>query len=112
MAEAAAGTRWGSLVRADSRIMTLAGTCEVGDVLGMIGSDVLVIAPDQTGAATALVDLMLATGGEMVTVMAGSGVDDAALDALAEQMRRSYAGVELAIYRTGQPDQLLQVGVE
>ena len=37
---------------------------------------------------------------------------DAALDALAEQMRRSYAGVELAIYRTGQPDQLLQVGVE
>ncbi|MEE4024711.1 DAK2 domain-containing protein [Gordonia sp. PKS22-38] len=112
MAEAAAGTRWGSLVRADSRIMTLAGTSEVGDVLGMIGSDVLVIAPDQTGAATALVDLMLATGGEMVTVMAGAGVDDSALDALTEQMRRSYAGVELAIYRTGQADQLMQVGVE
>jgi uncharacterized protein len=112
MAEAAAGTRWGALIRAETRIMTLAGTCEVGDVLGLIGSDVLVIAPDQTGAATALVDLMLATGGEMVTVMAGSAVDDAALDAVAEQMRRSYAGVELAVYWTGQPDQLLQIGVE
>ncbi|AZG43505.1 DAK2 domain-containing protein [Gordonia insulae] len=112
MAEAAAGTRWGSLVRARAKIMTLAGTCEVGDVLGLIGSDVLVIAPDQTGAATALVDLMMTTGGEMVTVMAGSQVDDAALDAVELQMRRSYAGVELAVYRTGQSDQLLQIGVE
>ncbi|MFW0786772.1 DAK2 domain-containing protein [Gordonia sp. CPCC 206044] len=112
MAEAAAATRWGSLRRAEGRMMTLAGTCEVGDVLGLIGSDVLVIAPDQTGAATALVDLMLATGGEMVTVMAGQDVDDAALDGVAEQMRRSYPGVELAVYRTGQPDQLIQVGVE
>lgn len=112
MAEAAAGARWGSLVRADTRMMTLAGTCEVGDVLGLIGSDVLVISPDQTGAVTALADLMLATGGELVTVMAGADVDEAALEALAEQMRRNYAGVELAVYRTGQPDQLLQVGVE
>ncbi len=112
MAEAAAGTRWGSLVRAGVRMMTLAGTCEVGDVLGLIGSDVLVVAPDQTGAATALVDLMLATGGELVTIMAGGAVDDAALDAVTQQMRRSYPGVELAIYRTGQSDQLLQIGVE
>ncbi|MGC5256702.1 DAK2 domain-containing protein [Gordonia sp. DT218] len=112
MAEAAAATRWGSLVRARAKMMTLAGTCEVGDVLGLIGSDVLVIAPDQTGAATALIDLMLTTGGEMVTVMAGADVDDAALDAIGVQMRRSYPGVELAVYQTGQSDQLIQVGVE
>ncbi|MGV9710400.1 DAK2 domain-containing protein [Gordonia sp. NPDC003424] len=112
MAAAVAGTRWGSLVRADTRMMTLAGTCDIGDVLGLIGSDVLVISADQTGAATALVDLMLATGGEMVTVMAGADVDDEVLDAITVQMRRSYQGVELAIYRTGQSDQILQVGLE
>lgn len=112
MAEAAAGTRWGSLQIAEQRMMTLAGTCDVGDVLGLIGSDVLVVAPDQTGAATALVDLMLATGGELVTVLAGTEVDKAALDAIAEQMRRSYQGIELAVYETGQRHRLIEVGVE
>ncbi|MGC4932862.1 DAK2 domain-containing protein [Gordonia sp. DT30] len=112
MAEAAAGARWGSLRRAHTKVMTLAGTCEVGDILGFIGSDVLVIAPDQIEAGTALLDLMLATGGEMVTVLAGSDVDEAALDSLREHMRRNYAGIELAVYPTGQHDDLIQVGIE
>lgn len=112
MAEAAAGTRWGSLQLADQKMMTLAGMCDVGDVLGLIGSDVLVVAPDQTAAATALVDLMLATGGEMVTVLAGGEVDPAALDAITEQMRRSHPGIELAVYETGQCGDLIEVGVE
>lgn len=112
MAEAAAGARWGSLRRADTKMMTLAGTCEVGDILGLIGSDVLVIASNQAEAATALCDLMLATGGEMVTVLCGSEVDDAALDSLREHLRRNYAGIELAVYATGQADDLIQVGVE
>lgn len=112
MAEAAAGARWGSLQSATTRMMTLAGMSEVGDVLGLIGDDVLVVAPDQTSACTALVDLMLSTGGELVTVLAGVEVDEAALEAVAEQMRRSYPGIELAVYRTGQRTDLVQVGVE
>ncbi|WP_439029381.1 DAK2 domain-containing protein [Gordonia terrae] len=112
MAEAAAGARWGSLQTAGTKMMTLAGMCEVGDVLGLIGDDVLVVAPDQTSALTALVDLMLSTGGELVTVLAGVDVDDSALEAVAEQMRRSYPGIELAVYRTGQRGDLVQVGVE
>nr|WP_238419965.1 DAK2 domain-containing protein [Gordonia sp. 'Campus'] len=112
MAEAAAGARWGSLQTAGTKMMTLAGMCEVGDVLGLIGDDVLVVAPDQTSAFTALVDLMLSTGGELVTVLAGVDVDDSALEAVAEQMRRSYPGIELAVYRTGQRSDLVQVGVE
>lgn len=112
MAEAAAGTRWGSLRCADTKMVTLAGMCEVGDVMGLIGSDVLVVAPDQTGAATALIDLMLSTGGELVTVLTGSDVDSAAVEAVTEQMRRSYPGVELALYETGQRDDLMQVGIE
>ena len=112
MAEAAAGARWGSLREAEGKMMTLAGTCDVGDVLGFIGSDVLVIAPDQAQAATALLDLMLSTGGEMVTVLTGAGVDASAVDALSAHMRRNHAGIELAVYETGQADDLIQVGVE
>ncbi|OLT48838.1 dihydroxyacetone kinase [Gordonia sp. CNJ-863] len=112
MAEAAAGARWGSLQLATTKMMTLAGMSDVGDVLGLIGDDVLVVAPDQTSAGTALIDLMLATGGELVTVLAGTDVDEDALEAVGEQMRRSHPGIELAIYRTGQRSDLLQVGVE
>lgn len=112
MAEAAAGTRWGSLMRSNSTMMTLAGTCGIGDTLGLIGSDVLVIAPEQKQAATALLDLMLATGGEMVTVLAGRDLDDAAREAVSKHVRTHYAGIELALYETGQSSDLLQIGVE
>lgn len=112
MAEAAAGARWGSLAIADTKMMTLAGTCEVGDILGLIGSDVLVVANQQSEAATALVDLMLATGGEMVTVLAGAQIADDTVAVIDEHLRRSYPGVELLVYETGQKGDLIQVGVE
>ncbi|MGB3696236.1 MAG: DAK2 domain-containing protein [Gordonia sp. (in: high G+C Gram-positive bacteria)] len=112
MAEAAAGTRWGSLMRSNGKMMTLAGTCDIGDTLGLIGSDVLVIAPEQRQAATALLDLMLATGGEMVTVLAGRDLDDRARETIADHVHVNYPGIELALYETGQSSHLLQVGVE
>ncbi|WP_040517418.1 DAK2 domain-containing protein [Gordonia neofelifaecis] len=112
MAEAAAGTRWGSLMRSNTKMMTLAGTCEIGDTLGLIGSDVLVIAHEQRQAATALLDLMLATGGEMVTVLAGRDLDVPARESIAEHLRSHYPGIELALYDTAQSSHLLQVGIE
>lgn len=112
MAEASGATRWGSLRTSTGKMMTLAGTCEIGDTLGLIGSDVLVIAPEQTGAATALVDLMLATGGELVTVLAGREFGDDARARLVDHVHHQYPGIELTIYDGGQTDQLLQIGVE
>ncbi|MFT3715681.1 MAG: DAK2 domain-containing protein [Gordonia sp. (in: high G+C Gram-positive bacteria)] len=112
MAEAAAATRWGSLRCSTENLVTLAGTCEVGDVLGLIGSDVLVIAREQGQAAVALIDLMLATGGEMVTVLAGRDLDEAVRAEIEEHVRSQHPGVELAVYDGGQTRQLLQIGVE
>ena len=112
MAEAAAGARWGSLTVAETKMMTLAGTCDVGDILGLIGSDVLVVAEQQPEAATALIDLMLATGGEMVTVLAGAQIGDDTVTVIDQHLRRSYPGVELLVYQTGQRNDLIQVGVE
>lgn len=112
MAEAAAATRWGSLMRSNTKMMTLAGTCDIGDTLGLIGSDVLVIAPEQWQAASALLDLMLATGGEMVTVLAGRDLDQQAREAIAKHLHAEYPGIELTLYETGQSSHLLQVGIE
>ncbi len=112
MAEAAAGTRWGSLMTSSSRLTTLAGTCEVGDTLGLIGSDVLVIAKEASDAAIALLDLMLATGGEMVSVLAGRALDEDTRVAIAEHVRKHHSGIELEVHETGQTSHLLQVGVE
>ncbi|WP_132991746.1 DAK2 domain-containing protein [Gordonia zhaorongruii] len=112
MAEAAAATRWGSLVRSTGRMMTLAGTSEVGDILGLIGSDVLVIAHEQDEAATALLDLMLATGGEMVTILAGRDLDEETRQAIVEHFREHHRGIELEVHDAGQVGDLLQVGVE
>ncbi|SED74388.1 hypothetical protein SAMN04488550_3086 [Gordonia malaquae] len=112
MAEAAAGTRWGSLMISSGKLTTLAGTCEVGDTLGLIGSDVLVIGKQPADAATALLDLMLATGGEMVSVLAGEGLDEETLEAINEHVRKHYSGIELELHQTGQTSTLLQVGVE
>lgn len=117
MAEAAAGTRWGSIVVSKRRMMTLAGVCDVGDLLGFIGSDALVIGADPLGATTALVDLLLATGGELMTVLvggglAGTGSVTTVLDGLGAHLRDRHPGVELAVYEAGQLDQVLQVGIE
>ncbi len=114
MAEAAAGTRWGSVRRVTERMMTLAGTSEPGDMLGYIGSDALVIGHAPLEAATALLDLMLATGGELITVLAGALLDDhpEVLAGLEDHVRQVYPGIELTVYRCGQADSVLQVGVE
>ncbi|GAB10733.1 hypothetical protein GOARA_062_00010 [Gordonia araii NBRC 100433] len=114
MAEAAAGTRWGSVRRVAERMMTLAGTSEPGDMLGYIGSDALVIGHDPLTATTALLDLMLATGGEMITVLGGRLLDEHpdVIAGLEDHVRRVHPGVELNVYPCGQADSVLQVGVE
>ncbi len=112
MAEAAASTRRGAVMTATEPALTLAGTCEAGDLLGLIGVDVLVIGHGQFEAAIALVDLMLSTGGELVTVLAGADLEDGVLAKLERHVAASHPGVEFVSYRSGQADQVLQVGVE
>lgn len=112
MAEAAASTRRGSVTTATESALTLAGTCEPGDLLGLIGVDVLVIGPDQLAAATALVDLMLGTGGELVTVLAGADIGTDVLDGLERHVATAHPGVEFVSYASGQAGEVLQVGVE
>ncbi|MGW5073934.1 DAK2 domain-containing protein [Rhodococcus sp. NPDC004095] len=112
MSEAAASTRWGSVRVAEERALTLMGTCDAGDGLGLIGHEVVVIAPDAAEAGRRLLDQVLGVGGELVTLLVGVRAPTALADALADHVTRNHPGVEVHVYPGGQDGDLLQVGVE
>ncbi|MFE3291099.1 DAK2 domain-containing protein [Rhodococcus sp. NPDC059234] len=112
MSEAAATTRWGSLRVAEERALTLVGTCERGDGLGLLGREVVVIAPDAAEAGRRLLDNVLGVGGELVTLLLGAGVPDGLADLLTDHVAKHHPGVEVLVYPGGQDGDLLQLGVE
>lgn len=112
MSEAAATTRWGALRAAAERALTMVGTCEAGDGLGLVGHDVVVIDHDVRAAGLTLLDRMLAFGGELVTLLMGAAAPDGLADALAAHIGDEFPGVEVTVYAGGQHGDLVQIGVE
>ena len=112
MARAAAGSRHGSVRVAEERALTWAGPCERGNGLGISGDEVLVVADDVGAAANRLTDLLLGSGGELVTLLMGADADLGVADTLAEHVHRRHPGTEFASYRTGHRGDVLLIGVE
>ncbi|MFI6168126.1 DAK2 domain-containing protein [Nocardia sp. NPDC051052] len=112
MSEAAATTRWGSLRAAPERALTMVGTCEAGDGLGLVGQDVVVIDHDVRAAGRTLLDRMLAFGGELVTLLMGAAAPDGLAGELAAHIIEGFPGVEVTVYSGGQHGDLVQIGVE
>ncbi|MGM1064652.1 DAK2 domain-containing protein [Saccharothrix sp. Mg75] len=115
MAEAAAATRRGEVAVSAREAITWVGRCEPGDLLGMVDGEVVLVAPgseDVGDLACRLVDRMLASGGELVTVLLGRGAPDGLERVLEDHLRVTHPEVELAAYQGGQPDALVVVGVE
>jgi uncharacterized protein len=115
MAEAAAATRRGEVAVSDREAITWVGRCRPGDLLGMVDGEVVLIEPGdaEVGAlACRLVDRMLASGGELVTVLLGRAAPDGVERVLEDHLRVAHPEVELAAYDGGQRDALLIVGVE
>lgn len=112
MTEAAAATRRGELTVAGQEALTWAGRCRTGDLLGMVDDEVVLIDRNLRAAACGLVDRMLSTGGELVTVLLGQQAPQGVADVLTEHLRSHYPEVDAAVYHGGQPDSVLLVGVE
>ena len=112
MTEAAAGTRSGALLVADSTALTWAGPCAPGDVLGLVDGEVVLIAPDQSVGALWLASRMLTAGGELVTVLLGGEADDALAHGLVAELRRSHPEVDVVVHRGARPGHPLELGVE
>ena len=117
MARAAGAARHGSVRIAVESALTWAGRCYPGDGLGIAGDEVLIVAADAAGAAIGLLDLLLASGGDLVTVLIGAGIETeadamAVGDVLQQHVHDHHPGTELVTYRTGHRGDALLIGVE
>lgn len=112
MARAAASARHGSVRVAEEEALTWAGTCKPGDGLGISGDEVLIVGGDVAAAGAGLIDLLLSSGGELVTVLTGAGVDPEVGAALRDHVHREHLGAELVTYHTGHRGDALLIGVE
>jgi dihydroxyacetone kinase-like predicted kinase len=112
MARAAAGARHGSVRVATEEALTWAGMCTPGQGLGISGDEVLIVGKDVADAGAGLIDLLLTSGGELVTVLTGAGVDPSVGEALRAHVHHEHLGAEMVTYHTGHGGDALLIGVE
>ncbi|MGW6835787.1 DAK2 domain-containing protein [Streptomyces sp. NPDC054949] len=112
MTAAAGATRYGELAVAERQSFTSAGICQAGDVLGLIDGDVAVIGPGLPETAEAVLDRMLGSGGELVTLVLGEDVPDALAARLEAYVQHGHLAVDTVTYRGGRYSAPLLIGVE
>jgi hypothetical protein len=117
MAEAAGATRCAELTVAARDALTSAGRCSAGDVLALVEGEVVLVAPGPAEAALApaaaeLLDRLLSSGGELVTLVLGTSAPGGLDEELRRHVARTWPLVEVQSFFGGQPHQPLFVGVE
>lgn len=112
MTEAAERVRSGSVTFAvrDSSINGL--TIKEGDYLGMLDSEIAAHGPDLGEVARGLLERMLESGDEIVTIFAGADADEARTGELAAWLEERYPDAELELHRGGQPLYYYLISVE
>ena len=112
MARAAAAARFGSVRIAAEEALTWAGACKPGDGLAIAGDEVVIVGGDVVTAAAGLIDLLLAAGGELVTVLTGEAAGEDVAARLADHVHHKHLGAELVTFHTGHRGDALLIGVE
>lgn len=111
MARAAAGARHGAVRVAAEEALTWAGTCKPGDGLGIAGDEVVIVGDGVVAAGAGLIDLLLAAGGELVTVLTGDEAPEVG-QALVDHVHRHHIGAEVVTFHTGHRGDAVLIGVE
>jgi hypothetical protein len=117
MAEAAGATRCAELAVASRDALTSAGRCSAGDVLALVEGEVVLVTPGPVPdalvtAATELLDRMLSSGGELVTLILGTTAPDGLAQTLTRHLHARWPLVEVQTFVGGQPHHPLLLGVE
>ena len=112
MAKTAAATRSAEITVAVRDAITMAGQCTAGDVLGLVEGDVLLIGESVVEVAVELVNRLLGTGGELMTVILGADAPAGLADLLERHLVGTHPEVELVVYEGGQPLYPVLLGVE
>lgn len=112
MTAAAGATRYAELAVAERQSFTSAGICQAGDVLGLIDGDVAVIGASLAETAEAVLERMLGSGGELVTLVLGPDAPDALAERLEAYVQHGHLAVDTVTYRGGRHSAPLLIGVE
>lgn len=112
MTRAAGATRYGAVTVASRAALTTAGPCEVGDVLGLVDGDIVVVRQNVQDAVRDILSGMLAIGGDLVTVVFGVEEHESQRHSLVEWIERTFPLVEIVALDGGQPLWPVIVGVE
>ena len=112
MSAAAGAARDGAVTVAAREAITSAGVCRVGDALGVVQGDFVVVGRDLARVAVQVLDRLLATGGELVTLVTGQDADADLVAAVTGHLRGTRRDVEVVILDGGQARYPLLLGVE
>jgi hypothetical protein len=112
MSGAAAATRHGAVAIASKEAVTDAGPCRPGDVLGVVGGEIVEVGSDVEDVAVDVMRRLLADGGELVTVIAGEGAGNGSAEGVGERIREGHRDLEVTVLHGGQPHYPLLLGVE
>ncbi|MDN5803363.1 MAG: Dak phosphatase, partial [Microlunatus sp.] len=113
MSSTAGRTRHGAVTVAESSAMTMAGRCEVGDVLGLVDGDFVEIGQDVDEVAWRVVErLLTSAGGELLTLVSGHDADDQLVARLRARVRTAAPTVDVDVVDGGQVRYPLLVGLE
>jgi DAK2 domain fusion protein YloV len=112
MTAAAGHCRHGAVTVAAREAVTMAGVCHEGDVLGILDGDFAIIGDAIDAVACAVVDRMLGSGGELVTLVTGADAADGLAGAVVEHLHRTRPEVDALVDDGGQPRYPLLIGVE
>lgn len=112
MTSAAGQTKYATIAIARRDALTTAGMCKAGDVLGLIGGDVLLIGQDVSAVAHEVVARFIAMGGELLTLVRGAGADPALTESLSKSVRASHPEIEIQEIDGGQLYYPLLIGLE
>jgi DAK2 domain fusion protein YloV len=111
MTATARHVKHGAVTIAAKQAMTSAGPCSPGDVLGVIAGDFALIGDDLGEVAIAVLDRLLAAGGELVTLVRGEGAGEIA-DRAAAWVEEQHPHVDTVVYDGGQERYPLLMSVE
>jgi uncharacterized protein len=112
MTATARHARHGAVTVAARRAITMAGTCEPGDVLGVVEGDFAVIGDDLYAVATHVLRLLLGAGGDLVTLVTGEGEHADLARRCASHVEEHHPHVDVVVYDGGQERYPLLVAVE
>jgi uncharacterized protein len=112
MSAAARHARHAGVTIAQGPEITAAGPSKPGDVLGTLEGDVVEIGDSVAEVGWRVIQRLLASGGELLTLITGADAEPEIAEVLATQARQAVDGLEVEVLDGGQRPYVLLVGLE